>query len=57
MKQPTQNLNINERAYKKEFYPPVPTGLTKYMRQNLIWQIIRFISINLKMLKVVRKSH
>ena len=48
---------INNRAYKQDYFPPVPTGFTKYMRQNLIWQFIRFVILNLKMLKVVRKSH
>lgn len=48
---------INKRAYQQDYYPPVPTGLTKYFRKNLIWQFIRFIVLNLKMLKVVRKSH
>ena len=57
MKNKENNVIINNRAYKNEFYPPVPTKFTKYMRQNLLWQIIRFISINIKMLKVVRKSH
>lgn len=47
----------NKEPYQQAYYPPVPTGFTRYMRGNLVWQLIRFIVINLKMLKLMRKSH
>jgi hypothetical protein len=45
----------NRIPYEKEFYPPVPTGFTKSMRSNLLWQLFRFCVINIKMLRMVRK--
>lgn len=47
---------MNERKpYEQNYYPPVPTKFTKFMRTNLIWQFFRFIVINIKMLRMVRK--
>jgi len=50
---------IEERIkpYDQNFTTMVPTDFVKAMRTNLIWQFIRFIVINIKMLIVVRKSH
>jgi len=47
----------NKEPYQQAYYPPAPTGFTRYMRTSLIWQSIRFIVINLKMLKLMSKSH
>jgi len=44
-------------AYKPSFETMVPTPFVKFFRTCLIWQFIRFIIINIKMLLVVRKSH
>lgn len=41
----------------KTFNTMVPGPFIKFMRTCKIWQLIRFIVINLKMLKVVAKSH
>jgi len=35
----------------------IPGRFAKAMRTNLIWQFIRFLVINIKMLVVVSKSH
>ncbi|MCK4737964.1 MAG: hypothetical protein KAT10_05320 [Sulfurimonas sp.] len=35
----------------------IPGKFAKAMRTNIIWQFIRFIVINIKMLIVVSKSH
>ena len=35
----------------------MPGAFAKAMRTNVIWQFIRFVAINLKMLVVVSKSH
>jgi len=34
-----------------------PTAFTRYRRTSLPWQIVRFIVINLKMMRVIWKSH
>lgn len=41
--------------YEKNYYPPVPTRFTVWMRTNLLWQVVRFLVINVKMLRMVRK--
>ncbi|MBK8663925.1 MAG: hypothetical protein IPN18_19840 [Ignavibacteriales bacterium] len=41
--------------YGQNYYTPVPTNFTKRMRTNLIWQFFRFLTINIKMLRMVRK--
>ncbi len=48
---------INTRAYKQDYFPPIPTATTKFFRSCAIWQFFRFVIINLKMIKVVSKSH
>ena len=43
------------QPYEQTFYPPTPTALTKRMRTNLLWQLFRFMVLNIKMLRMVRK--
>jgi hypothetical protein len=43
------------QPYEQNFYPAVPTRFTKAMRTNLPWQLFRFVVLNLKMLRMVRK--
>jgi len=47
----------NKEPYQQAYYPPKPTRTTIYMRKFLPWQIIRFIVINLKMMKLMARSH
>lgn len=47
----------NKEPYQQAYYPPRPTGFTTYMRRSLPWQFIRFIVINLKMIKLMANSH
>jgi hypothetical protein len=35
----------------------IPGSFAKRMRTCVVWQFIRFLMINLKMIKVVSKSH
>jgi len=48
---------MNKEPYQQAYYPPTPTSITKYMRNNILWQLARFAVINFKMLKLMRKSH
>lgn len=34
-----------------------PTWLTLYLRRSLLWQFVRFILINLRMMAMISKSH
>ncbi len=51
------NTITNKEPYQQAYYPPAPTALTRYMRTSLIWQGIRFLVINFKILKLMGKSH
>lgn len=46
---------MKRKPYSQNYYSPVPTRLTKFFRTNWIWQFIRFIVLNIKMLRLVRK--
>ncbi|MBP1636018.1 MAG: hypothetical protein H6Q10_2592 [Acidobacteria bacterium] len=39
------------------FYATRPTRGTLFWRTFLPWQLVRFAAINLKMLRIIRKSH
>jgi hypothetical protein len=41
--------------FGQTYYPPVPTGTTRFFRTNLVWQFVRFIFINARILRMVRK--
>ncbi|MFZ2890197.1 hypothetical protein [Sulfuricurvum sp.] len=45
------------KPYDANYTTMVPTSFVKFFRTCLIWQFIRFVMINIKMLIVVRKSH
>lgn len=47
----------NIKAYGKNFTTMTPGPFAIKLRTCKIWQFIRFIIINIKMLIVVRKSH
>ncbi|NBC47853.1 MAG: hypothetical protein GVY22_07665 [Gammaproteobacteria bacterium] len=47
----------NKEPYQQAYYPPVPTGFTRFMRSNLVWQFWRFLVINLKIFKLMFRSH
>lgn len=41
--------------YEQNYYPPVPTSFVRRLRTNLLWQLWRFIVLNVKVLRMVRK--
>lgn len=43
------------KPFEQSYYPPVPTRLTKFFRTNLVWQFFRFLILNVKILRMVRK--
>lgn len=50
-------MTRNRDPYQQAYYPPRPTVFTRYMRTSFSWQIVRFFVINIKMLKLMGKSH
>ena len=47
----------NKDPYQQAYYPPRPTVFTLTMRQSLLWQMVRFVIINIKILSLMSKSH
>jgi hypothetical protein len=47
-------MDTTRTPFEQSYYPPVPTGMTKFFRTNVIWQLLRFLLINAKMLRMVR---
>ncbi len=43
------------QPFEQSYYPPLPTRFTLFLRSNLLWQFVRFVIINLKMLLMIRK--
>lgn len=42
------------KPFEQSYYTAVPTGFTKFLRTNFIWQFFRFVVINIKILRMVR---
>jgi hypothetical protein len=41
----------------EQFYATTPTRFTRFMRTFIPWQMVRFVWINLKMLRIIARSH
>ena len=50
-------VRANAKPYEQAYFPPKPSKLTMFMRKCVIWQFIRFLVINLKMVKIIFISH
>ena len=46
----------NKEPYLQAYYPPQPTKFTLFTRKFIPWQMVRFVIINLKILKLMRNS-
>ncbi len=45
------------RGYYEEFYPPIPTRATKFWRRSLLKQSVRFIVLNLRIMRIIVGGH
>ncbi len=45
------------RGYYDEAYPFIPTRSVKFWRKFVLWQLIRFVVINYKVMKIVAYGH
>jgi len=43
------------KPYEQSYYTSVPTKFTKFLRTNFVYQFFRFLILNIKMLRMVRK--
>ncbi|NNM87227.1 MAG: hypothetical protein HKL95_01775 [Phycisphaerae bacterium] len=44
-------------ANKTNQQAPLPTPSTRFFRTFVPWQLLKFILINLKMIRMIRRSH
>lgn len=51
------DIEKNIKPYEQSFNTMVPSRFVRFMRKCVIWQFIRFVVINIKMLIVVSRSH
>ena len=42
---------------RDSFYATKPTAWTRYLRTSLLWQLVRFAVINLRMIRIIGLSH
>jgi hypothetical protein len=45
------------QPYDREYYIPTPTATTRFFRTFLPWQVLRFVWINLKMVRMISIGH
>lgn len=45
------------RRATEAFYATTPTRWTVFLRTLVPWQMIRFLAINLKMVRLIARSH
>lgn len=45
------------KVYYDEAYPPVPTKWVKFTRKFILWQLLRFLVINFKVMRIVAYGH
>ncbi len=43
--------------YSEESYPPIPTKATRFWRTNIPYQLVRFVVLNLKIMRIVVGGH
>jgi hypothetical protein len=45
------------QPYSREFFAPRPSKITLFFRTFVPWQLVRFVWINLKMIRMIGKAH
>jgi hypothetical protein len=48
---------VEKAQLRSAYYATRPTGFTRYLRTSLPWQAIRFVLLNLKMIRIIGMSH
>jgi hypothetical protein len=53
-----QNTHVRHiEPYSPQFGTMVPLGAQKFLRTCVLWQLVRFVAINIKMTILILKSH
>jgi hypothetical protein len=45
------------QPYSREFFAPRPSRATLFFRTFVLWQLVRFVWINFKMIAMIGKAH
>ncbi len=53
----TEYSSFEQGRRAQGFFATKPTPFTKFLRTSILFQMVRFLVINIKMIKVIRKSH
>ena len=53
----THDLDQDRHHLTEQFYATTPTRLTVFLRTFVPWQLWRFAWINLKMIRIISRSH
>ena len=53
----TEPTPFERSRQAQAFFATQPTALTRYLRTSIPWQMFRFLAINLKMVRIILKSH
>jgi hypothetical protein len=48
---------VTVQPYSREFFAPRPSPATIFFRTFVLWQLVRFVWINFKMIGMIGKSH
>lgn len=51
------NTPLAKAHLSRSFYATKPTRWTQFRRTFIPWQMVRFAWINLKMMKIIHRSH
>ena len=57
MTAPLDQASMDMAAEELIAAAPMPTPATLSHRKNFFYQLVRFVAINLKMIRVIRSSH
>ena len=51
------NKDTKTEAYSSDSYSTLPTKTTRFFRKCLIWQLFRFLILNLKIMRIIVGGH
>lgn len=43
--------------YEQDYFTSLPSRRIRFLRTCILWQLVRFVFINLRMILMIRKSH
>lgn len=54
----TEHTHVQHvEPYSPQYGTMIPLGTQKFLRTCVLWQLVRFVAINIKMIALILKSH